>query len=115
MAASSYEDALDIAEKNPAAALLMLNQAVVAMLHYWYRNNGHFIPRSKELLSLDEKLGLGAQQFFIVPQHEPREDHRYGNDFRGSAQSAGIHGQRKGPCAEQEERRWEQLVWRQAW
>jgi len=74
LAATLYEDACDIAGKDQETALLILNQAVVAMLHYWFRNNGHFLPRSKELLSrleaLDGELGLEARQFFLAPPAE---------------------------------------------
>lgn len=90
-AATQYEDALDIAERDQPTALLILNQAVTAMIHYWYKSNGHFIPRSKQLLSrlvsLDEKLGLDAQRFFTAPLEE-----RWSLARKIAYQTIGVYG-----------------------
>ncbi|MGB4476625.1 MAG: hypothetical protein WBJ04_07910 [Bacillota bacterium] len=90
-AATQYEDALDIAGKNPPTALLILNQAVTSMINYWYRSNGYFIPRSKELLSrlacLNESLGRDAQRFFVAP---PEDRWRLAKSI--ADQTVGVHG-----------------------
>jgi predicted nucleotidyltransferase len=74
LAATLYEDARDIAKKDPSTALLILSQSVTAMISFWYRSNGHFIPRTKEFLSslesLNQTLGRDAQRFFIAPPEE---------------------------------------------
>lgn len=74
LAATLYEDARDIAKKDPSTALLILSQSVTAMISFWYRSNGHLIPRTKEFLSslesLNQTLGRDAQRFFIAPPEE---------------------------------------------
>jgi predicted nucleotidyltransferase len=91
LAATLYEDARDIAEKDPPTALLILSQSVTAMINFWYRSNGHFIPRAKELLSrlvsLSEALGRDAQRFFIAPPEE-----RWPLAERIADQTIGVHG-----------------------
>ncbi len=74
MAACLYEDALDVAERDPSTAIMLLDQAVSAMLPLFFRQRGLFIPRSKDLLSgltsLDRELGEMAQRFFVAPTEE---------------------------------------------
>lgn len=70
MAATLLEDALDVAERDPATAGLLLAQAVTAMLHFHFRAAGLFIPRAKDLLrvlsELDPELGAEAVRFFTA-------------------------------------------------
>lgn len=70
-AATSLEDALDVAGKDPATALMFLSKAVPEMLHYLYKKSGRFIPRMKELLNdleeLDPALAKLAGEFYITP------------------------------------------------
>lgn len=91
MAAAKYEDALDTVSRDLAVALLMLNQAVIAMLHFWFRSNGLFIPRTKEILfklvSLDKQLGVDAKRFFTVPHEE-----RWPLAERIADRTIGVHG-----------------------
>lgn len=74
MAATLYEDALDVAGKDPAAAGMLLHEAVAAMLRCWFLSHGMFVPRSKDLvtklIALDERLGEAAATFFMAPLEE---------------------------------------------
>ncbi len=74
MAACLYEDALDVAGRDPSTTLMLLDEAVVAMLHFYFRKQGRFLPRIKELLSqlmaLDPELGEVARCFFVAPGQE---------------------------------------------
>lgn len=74
MAATLYEDALDVVDHDSATAVFLLDQAVVRMLHYWFRSRGRFLPRNKELLAtlaaLDADLGKTARAYFGVPPEE---------------------------------------------
>lgn len=76
MAATLYEDARDVADRDSATAALLLNESVTAMLHYWYRANDMLIPRSKELVStivsMDEGLGNLFAEFFMTTSTERR-------------------------------------------
>ena len=62
-----------------------------SMLNFWYRNNGHFIPRSKELLSrlvsLDNQLAMDAQRFFTAPP-----DERWFLAEKIADRTIGVHG-----------------------
>lgn len=76
MAATLYEDALDVVERDPSTAGMLFDQAVTAMLRYSFRNEGLFIPRQKELLaaltSIDPDLGDLARRYFIATFAEKR-------------------------------------------
>lgn len=69
-AATLYEDARDVAKRDPATAVLLLGQAVLRMVQYWFRSHGHFIPRGKEqidrLTALDRELGRAVRAFFLA-------------------------------------------------
>lgn len=71
MAATLYEDARDVAARDPATAALLLGQSIVAMVQFWFRKNGHFLPRTKEQLEklslMDAELGKAAREFFLSP------------------------------------------------
>lgn len=73
-AATLYEDARDVAAKDPAGAGMMLHEAVMMMLRHWFLAQGLFVPRSKELVSriaaLDEGLGDAVAAFFTAPLAE---------------------------------------------
>ncbi|MFQ5576028.1 MAG: hypothetical protein ACE5G8_03465, partial [Anaerolineae bacterium] len=49
-AADRYENALDIAEANPAGASLILTLAVYQMLHFCFWKSNLYLPRDKDLL-----------------------------------------------------------------
>ena len=69
LAATSLEDALDVAEKDPVTALMFLSKAVVEMLHCLFKKNGKFIPRMKDLLNdmeeMDRETAQLAREFYI--------------------------------------------------
>jgi hypothetical protein len=48
--ASQYENALDLAESDPTAAVMLLTQAVFQMCQFYFLREGHYIPRDKDLL-----------------------------------------------------------------
>jgi predicted nucleotidyltransferase len=68
LAGNLYEDGLDMAGRDPASAQVFLSRAVIAMLEYFFRSHGMFLPRSKELLDrlaqADPALGQAARRFF---------------------------------------------------
>jgi predicted nucleotidyltransferase len=67
-AAIRLEDAVDVADADPATATALLSRAVLTMLEMWCRIHLGAVPRSKELLgrvaALDPKLGEHAQTVF---------------------------------------------------
>ncbi len=70
LAATSLEDALDVAGKDSATSLMFLNKAVVEMLYYVFKKSGKFIPRIKDLLNdmeeLDPNTAQLAREFHIT-------------------------------------------------
>ena len=76
LAGNRYEDALDVADRDPATAQMFLAQAVDAMLLYAFQERGLFIPRAKELLlRLDElvpELGQAARCFLTAADFAAR-------------------------------------------
>lgn len=54
------EDAVDVADKDQAAAQMILNQAVQGMLNFCFIQAGRFIPRQKNLLDVLEELDKGT-------------------------------------------------------
>jgi hypothetical protein len=76
LTATYYEDALDLAERDPAMANMLLSRAVTDMIEYVYRRNGHFLPRIKETLSrlnaIDPVTAQLAAQYFSVSSFEER-------------------------------------------
>jgi predicted nucleotidyltransferase len=67
-AATRYEDAIDIVEKRPETANMILSQAVYAMVHYAFLKANRFLPRDKDLLfaleNLDAELGEKTKAFY---------------------------------------------------
>src|SRR5215475_12175641 len=51
-AATKLEDALDIVERDPAAAMMLASDAVRQMLHFVFLKAGRFIPRDKDVLDV---------------------------------------------------------------
>jgi predicted nucleotidyltransferase len=76
LAGNTYEDALDLVEKDTPAANMLLERAVNQMIEYFYRYGGHFLPRVKETLSrlndIDPQTGQLARQFFSAASLEQR-------------------------------------------
>lgn len=70
-AATLFEDALDVAERDQATATMLLNMAVRQALHYLFLRDRTLIPRNKELLArtaqLDPEVGAAARRFFDAP------------------------------------------------
>lgn len=67
-AATRFEDALDVADADPATATMLLTGAVTAMLEAWCRAETGAIPRRKDLIGrvadLDPALGEQARAAF---------------------------------------------------
>jgi predicted nucleotidyltransferase len=67
-AALEFEDAVDVAEKNPAGAYMIMGSAVHKMLQYAFWKANRFLPRDKDLLDtleeLDPKLAAEATEFY---------------------------------------------------
>lgn len=67
-AASRLEDALDVADADPATATALLARAVLGMLETWCRVRTGTVPRGKDLLdrvaALDARLGERARAVF---------------------------------------------------
>jgi hypothetical protein len=76
MAADAFENAQDIAERDPANASLILHQAVLAMLDYSFLAANLHLPRAKRMLAavseLDPALGDMARCFYDAPNHHAR-------------------------------------------
>lgn len=76
MAATLFEDAIDVADADAATADLLLGQAVPLLLQHLFRRSGLFVPRTKELLArtaaLDADVGALARQFYGAPEHRER-------------------------------------------
>ena len=69
-AGSLYEDALDLAESDPAACQVILSRAMYEMLHAAIKRAHRYVPRDKDLLAVttDVDAGLGqlARAFFTA-------------------------------------------------
>jgi predicted nucleotidyltransferase len=67
-AATKLEDAVDIVERNPAAAVMLASESVRQMLHFAFLKAGRFIPRDKDvldaLMTMDPGLATKAQLFY---------------------------------------------------
>lgn len=67
-AATKLEDAMDIVERNPAAANMLASDAVWKMLRFAFLKAGRFIPRDKDALdalaNLDADLASMVRLFF---------------------------------------------------
>ncbi|MEP6493551.1 MAG: GNAT family N-acetyltransferase [bacterium] len=76
--ATRFEDALDVAEVDPATSQMLMSQAVTEMLELASRVRSGRLPRGKDLLAsitaMDAKLGALAATFFSeAPWSEQRK------------------------------------------
>lgn len=66
--ASELENAFDVADVDAASAVMMAGQAVYKMLQFYFRANGQYIPRDKDLLKRiaeqNAELGALAREFY---------------------------------------------------
>ena len=76
MAALLLEDAMDVAQTDPATAQMILSQAVSEMLKFPFIQSGQFIPRTKSLLAELEKFDAEtarlAYRFFEAGEFKSR-------------------------------------------
>ena len=76
MAADAFENAQDIAERDPANASFILHGAVRAMLEYSFLAANRPLPRAKQMLAalteLDATLGDLARRFYDAQDHLTR-------------------------------------------
>jgi hypothetical protein len=67
-AATKFEDAMDLIERNPATANMIVSEAVRQMLQFAFLQAGRFIPRDKDILdtlmNMDSDLASKAKLFF---------------------------------------------------
>ena len=77
LAATGFEDALDVGVEDPDTATMLSSQAIVAMLQTHCRMTVGRIPRGKELLSsidaMDPQLGQLAHAFFSATSWADRQ------------------------------------------
>lgn len=52
MAADSFENALDLRERDPAMGLTLLGAALARMLAYYFQKQGKYVPRHKDMLAV---------------------------------------------------------------
>jgi predicted nucleotidyltransferase len=68
LVATLYEDALDVVERDPITAQMLLSRAVIEMINYSFSKAGRFLPRHKDLLrafaKLDTETAALATRFF---------------------------------------------------
>ena len=76
MAATGYEDATDVVQRDPATAGMLLSQAVTSMLQYAFQARHRFLPRNKELLDqlaqMDPELAQASRSFFQADSLDQR-------------------------------------------
>ncbi len=76
MSATLYEDATDMVQRDPATANMLLSQAVVAMLQYFFLARRSFLPRSKGLFehmtAVDPALAQAGRDFFLAGSLDER-------------------------------------------
>lgn len=58
-----YEDAVDVAERDPEAARMIASQAVAALIGHCFVQRGLFLPREKDALTALETLDPDMAQF----------------------------------------------------
>jgi hypothetical protein len=61
-AATLFEDALDVAERDPATATMLLDKAVSTALEYAFRSRDLLVPRNKDLLRSLSDLDMSASE-----------------------------------------------------
>jgi hypothetical protein len=75
-AATRFEDALDIAARNPIGATMLLSQTLIEMLRFAFLKAQRFIPRDKDLLDefrlLDPDSAARAHEFFETSDSNKR-------------------------------------------
>ncbi len=76
LAATRYEDAVDIAADRPATATMILGIAVRDMLKYYFLKANRYLPRDKDLLlalsEFNPQLGDLTRQFYASPELDER-------------------------------------------
>jgi hypothetical protein len=76
MLAALYEDAVDVAARDPAAAQMILSRAVTEMVTFVFAKAGRFIPPQKDLLgaltAVDSHVAELAGGFFEASELETR-------------------------------------------
>jgi hypothetical protein len=76
LVATLYEDALDVVERDPVTAHMLLCRAVVEMINYTFTKAGQFLPRHKDLLSsfakLDAETAVLVTRFFEASDFNSR-------------------------------------------
>ena len=76
MVADAYENAQDIAARDPANSSLILHQAVREMLDYWFLAANRPLPRTKGMLAavaeLDSTLGDWARGYYDATDQTTR-------------------------------------------
>lgn len=69
--ADAFENALDLVERDPAMALLLMHEAIWQMVNQRFLIANHNIPRHKEILAklkeLDPQAGELLQRFLLEP------------------------------------------------
>lgn len=67
-AASAFEDAIDVKDRDPATASMLLTVCIIRMLHHVFRERREFLPREKDLIAsirrLDPELASWAIDFY---------------------------------------------------
>jgi hypothetical protein len=75
-AATLFEDALDVVERDPATATMLLDKAISTAIEYAFRSRSLLVPRNKDLLSalrdLDANTGDAASRFYTSARWEER-------------------------------------------
>jgi predicted nucleotidyltransferase len=76
MVACMYEDAMDVTERAPVTAQMLLSRAVTDMLEFCFKKAGRFVPRRKELLQalveIDPETAEVATEFFTTADLDAR-------------------------------------------
>lgn len=76
IAATQFEDAMDVAGRDIATANMILGKAVTSALAYFFLARNRMIPRDKDMLAelsaLDPKTAAAAQQFSSSGQWQER-------------------------------------------
>ena len=66
--AAAFEDAIDVKDRDPATATMLLSVCVIRMLHHVFRERRQYQPREKDLIAsvqrLDPELASWAIAFY---------------------------------------------------
>jgi predicted nucleotidyltransferase len=67
----SLENAMDVAQRDPVTAIMILHEVVTSLVRYRFTSTGHHIPRTKELLprmaEIDPELASLVHRFCGAP------------------------------------------------